>query len=155
MVKATGLKLNTLYQVTLNGQPVSGAIDTSGEVTSQTLANYVMSQPGWNQSYGGWWHPGSPGGVLQDGTICIGAGAGGCVHWGSPHDGDEGYFNFALAILSDLTGAFSYSFNVALPIGTYANVKFLMKEVSNGGFRGPFAPVLMEYTQLNFQITKK
>lgn len=121
------------------------------DVQTQTLANYVMSQPGWNQSYGGWWHPGWAG----DGIDCIGTGAGGCVHWGSPHDGDEGYFNFALAILSDSNGAFSYSFNVALPIETYADVKFLMKEVSNGGFGGPFTPVLMEYTQLNFQITKK
>lgn len=154
-VKATGLKPDALYQVTLNGQSIQGAIDTPGETTSKLLSDFVQSQPGWNVSYGGWWHSGSPGGRLEDGTECIGAGAGGCVHWGAPHEGDEGYFNFAIAILSDSTGAFSHSFDVTLTVGTYSEVKFLMKEVSNGGFGGPFTPVLMEYTQLGFTITTR
>ncbi len=157
MVKATGLKPNTLYQVTLNGQAMNGARDQANETTSWLLSRWVQTRPGWNVSYGGWWHPGWAG----DGSFCIGAGAGGCVHWDDPatsegfHDGDEGYYNFALAILSDSTGAFSFSFNSGLTVGSYVQVKFLMKEVSNGGFGGPFTPVLMEYTQLNFQITTR
>lgn len=161
-VKATDLKPLTQYQITINGPGYNATTGKSvdGSQTDQLTASVALGKQ--NTTLGGWWHKVNSSAdcltvepELDPDSLARCQVLGGYVHLDQPHDGDEGFYNIALAVSTDSAGAFTYNFDVPLPIGSYSNAKFLMKEVSNSGLSGPFTPVLMEYTRLTFTIKQR
>ena len=133
-VEAHGLKPNTTYQLSLNGQ--GGCLATDDPLASGATGGWAF-----NPLFIAGYRNGGP----NLATSC-----------GSP---GEGIYNYAY-VTSDGAGNLSESHTIVtdganwpgLPSGTYNDVKFVVKEVTGAMPGTAWDPILMEMMTLDFMI---
>jgi hypothetical protein len=138
VVEVWGLDTTKNYQLSLNGYGGTYTDEVFSTICDYPAQNVNVTESPWNCS-------GCPNAWV-------------CNNWTDPYGVTQGFMNFEMCELTDACGHFCYEFNIALPSGTYENVKFLVKEAEP-----PWTPdstnpygwttILMDCEPMNFTIS--